>query len=233
MSLIEFQSITKKFGKIVSIKDVNFKIERGTLTTIVGPNGAGKTTIARIMLGLEQPTSGLVIKELDITLSYVPQKINFNPNLPVTTKEFLNFLSQNNSQQMQFGQLAQFMDFVNIANTNVSQLSGGQLQKLLLVASLLNKPDLIILDEPIQSLDIASQKQFYDLIDNCRKSNPDLTIFMISHDLLMVMKNSDQVICLNGHVCCSGKPGDDEQNPEFINILSSLGIYNHHHNHRH
>ncbi|MGI4775954.1 MAG: ATP-binding cassette domain-containing protein, partial [Janthinobacterium lividum] len=233
MNLIKFESVTKKFGDKIPVREINFEIEKGTLTTIIGPNGAGKTTIAKMILGLEQPTSGRIIRKLNISLSYVPQKINLSLSLPITVKGFLNLLSPDHDREKEFTKFAEFIDIRNLAKIDISKLSGGQFQKLLLIANLLRRPDLIVLDEPTQSLDISSQKEFYNLIDNARENNPDLTIFMISHDLFMVMKSSDQVICLNGHICCSGKPNDTNKSQEFINTLSSLGVYNHHHDHKH
>jgi len=229
--LIKFSNVSKKFGRKSPIMNVSFTVKRGEVTTLIGPNGAGKTTIARLILGLEKPSSGEIIICPNLKISYVPQKLNFVSNLPISAESFLVLLAGTaNATEQQ-----ELFDFANIDNYkhhDISELSGGEFQKLMLTATLLNNPDVIILDEPTQSLDVTSQQEFYQIINQI-KQRTNITIFMISHDLFTVMKNSDQVICLNGHICCSGKPNDLEQDQQFIDSLSSIGLYRHHHDHKH
>lgn len=229
--LVEFNNVSKKFGKNSPINNVSFSIRKGEITALIGPNGAGKTTIARLMLGLETPSIGNIIIDPSLKIGYVPQKLDFALSLPITAEKFLYLLAGHNiSKDRQ--DLFNFIDFASYNHNDISELSGGQFQKLILIATLLNNPDLIILDEPTQSLDVASQQEFYRIINQI-KTNLNITIFMISHDLFTVMKNSDQVICLNGHICCSGKPNDLEHDQDFIKSLSSIGFYIHHHDHKH
>jgi zinc transport system ATP-binding protein len=129
-------------------------------------------------------------------------------------------------------ELINFADFDNIRKVDISELSGGQLQKLVLAGTLINQPDLVILDEPTQYLDVTSQQEFYKLLKQIKETT-DLTVFLISHDLFTVMKNSDQVICINGHVCCIGKPNEASNNLDFKNALSEIGFYVHSHDHVH
>lgn len=229
--LIELKSVYKQYGEKSLIDNVSFSVNKNSLTTLIGPNGAGKTTIARLILGLEKPSSGEIIITPNLKISYVPQKSDFSSNLPLDTRSFLKLLAPDFKEQNLLD-FYNFIDYENIKYKDISKLSGGQFQKLLLITALLNNPDLLIMDEPTQSLDVSSQSEFYNLIDHLRQELK-LTIFMISHDLYTVMKNSDQVVCLNGHICCSGKPEDLNKDRLFLETLSSLGFYSHHHDHKH
>lgn len=230
--IIEFRDVSKKFGNKLPINNVSFTVKKNNITTLIGPNGAGKTTIVRLMLGLEKPTSGEIVIDPKLKISYVPQKFNLSSDLPIIVKKFLRLLAPNNNPANDIKEIHSFIDLERLKNQEISTLSGGQFQKLVLASSLLSKPDLIILDEPLQSLDVTSQQEFYQLISLIRKKL-DITVFMISHDLFTVIKNSDQVICLNGHICCTGIPNAITPNSDFSNALSSLGFYTHHHDHKH
>ncbi|MGX6960386.1 MAG: ATP-binding cassette domain-containing protein [Rickettsia endosymbiont of Pentastiridius leporinus] len=229
--IIEFRNVSKKFGSKLPINNVSFSVKKNNVTTLIGPNGAGKTTVVRLMLGLEKPSSGEIIIDPKLKISYVPQKFDLSLDLPITVKKFLDLLIPNNFNY-DVKEIHSFIDLENLKDQEVSKLSGGQFQKIILASSLLSKPDLIILDEPLQSLDVTSQQEFYHLINLIRKKL-DITVFMISHDLFTVIKNSDQVICLNGHICCTGMPNAITPNSDFSNALSSLGFYIHHHDHKH
>ena len=230
-SLIEFSSVTKSFGARLLVDNVSFRLDQGEITTLIGQNGAGKTTIAKIILGLEIPTKGQVLVKKGLKVGYAPQKLDFNFNMPLTAKGLVKILAPDSTQE-EIQQLGNFIDFDRIKKFDISELSGGQLQKLVLAGTLINKPDLVILDEPTQYLDVTSQQEFYKTLKKI-KEKTGLTVFLISHDLFTVMKNSDQVICINGHVCCIGKPNDLDDNADFKNALSEIGFYVHHHNHEH
>lgn len=230
-TLVEFKSLSKKFHNKILVDNISFKLNKGEITTLIGQNGAGKTTLAKIILYQESYDSGKLIIKPGIKIGYVPQKLDFNLNMPMTAKGLLKFLAPNG---LDYGliNLEEFIGYNKIKNKDISSLSGGELQKLLLVGTLMSKPDLLILDEPTQYLDVASQQTFYRILGEL-KERLEITIFMISHDLFTVMKNSDQVICLNKHVCCSGKPTELDTNPDFKNALSEIGVYVHNHDHKH
>jgi zinc transport system ATP-binding protein len=230
-ALVEFKLLSKSFHNKILIDNVSFKLSKGEITTLIGQNGAGKTTLAKIILGQESYDSGKLIIKPDIKIGYVPQKLDFNLNMPMTAKGLLKFLAPNG---LDYGliNLEEFIGYNKIKNKDISSISGGELQKLLLVGTLMSKPDLLILDEPTQYLDVASQQTFYRILGEL-KERLGITIFIISHDLFTVMKNSDQVICLNKHVCCSGKPTELDTNPDFKNALSEIGVYVHNHDHKH
>ncbi len=229
--IIKFYNVSKKFGNKLPINNVSFTVKKNNITTLIGPNGAGKTTIVRLILGLEKPTSGEIIIDPKLKIGYVPQKFNLSSDLPITVKKLLDLLAPNNPAN-DMKEIHSFIDLERLKDQEISMLSGGQFQKVVLASSLLSKLDLIILDEPLQSLDVTSQQEFYQIISLIRKKL-DITIFMISHDLFTVIKNSDQVICLNGHICCTGTPNAITPNSDFSNALSSLGFYTHHHDHKH
>ena len=230
-TLVEFKSLSKKFHNKILVDNISFKLNKGEITTLIGQNGAGKTTLAKIILDQESYDSGKLIIKPDIKIGYVPQKLDFNLSMPMTAKGLLKFLAPNG---LDYGliNLEEFIGYNKIKNKDISSISGGELQKLLLVGTLMSKPDLLILDEPTQYLDVASQQTFYRILGEL-KERLEITIFMISHDLFTVMKNSDQVICLNKHVCCSGKPTELDTNPDFKNALSEIGVYVHNHDHKH
>jgi zinc transport system ATP-binding protein len=230
-SVIEFRNVTKKFGKKIPINNVSFTVNKNNLTTLIGPNGAGKTTIVRLILGLERPSYGEIVIDPKLRIGYVPQKFISGYDLPITVEKFLNLLAPNNLNNP-LKEVIAFVNLEKIKEHDISALSGGQFQKLILASAILSNPDLIILDEPIQSLDALSQHEFYEIINNIRKQL-NVTVFMISHDLFTVMKNSDQVICLNNHICCSGVPDKLTPNSDFSSALSSLGFYTHNHDHKH
>jgi zinc transport system ATP-binding protein len=229
--LVEFKSLSKSFHNKTLVDNVSFKLNKGEITTLIGQNGAGKTTLAKIILGQELFDSGELIIKPGIKIGYLPQKLDFGFNMPLTAKGLLKTLASNN-MDYDLINLEEFVGYSKIKNKDISDISGGELQKLLLTGTLMNKPDLLILDEPTQFLDVASQQEFYRILKGL-KEKLGLTIFMISHDLFTVMKNSDQVICLNGHVCCSGKPADLDRNAIFKNALSEIGVYVHNHDHKH
>jgi zinc transport system ATP-binding protein len=223
-SLIEFNQVSKIYNKKLVIDNISFGIPRNSIITLIGPNGAGKTTIAKLILGSEQPTSGAINKAPGISFGYVPQKININTNLPLNVANLLETFTNSswrNSDILEFAQID------TIKNHDISSISGGQMSRVLLAICLINKANLIILDEPTKELDTLAQSYFYHLIEDI-KQNFGVTIFMISHDLHTVIKASDQVLCLNHHLCCYGKPTE-----QYHDILNHVGFYKHRHNHIH
>lgn len=230
-SLVELNKIYKNYGGNVLLQDVSFSLKEGQITTLIGQNGIGKTTIARIMLGLESHDQGSLSIKPGIKIGYVPQKLDFDFHMPMTARKLLEVIS-NNDLDLFSEEMALMPEFSQIKNRDISKISAGQLQKLLLLSAIISKPDLLILDEPTQYLDMHSQQLFYSIISKLKKDHK-MTIFMISHDLFTVMKKSDQVICINKHICCSGKPTDIETNSNFRDALSEIGLYIHEHDHEH
>lgn len=232
-TLVELKSLSKSFAGKLLVDNVSFKLNKGEITTLIGQNGTGKTTLAKIILGLEGYNKGELIIRDKLKIGYVPQKLDFGFSMPLTAKDLLKTLAPGkNINQISDIDLTDFVHYQKIKNIDISQISGGELQKLMLAGTLMNNPDLLILDEPTQFLDVTSQQDFYRLLGSL-KEKLGLTIFMISHDLFTVMKNSDQVLCLNKHICCTGKPTDLDNNIDFKNALSEIGVYIHKHDHKH
>lgn len=230
-TLVEFKSLSKRFNKKILVDNISFKLKKGEITTLIGQNGVGKTTLAKILLGQEKYSSGELIIKPNIKIGYVPQKLDFGFNMPMTAKGLLKSLSPDGIDY-DLIDLEEFIGYNKIKNKDIALISGGELQKLLLTGTLMSKPDLLILDEPTQFLDVTSQQEFYQILREL-KEKLSITIFMISHDLFTVMKHTDQVVCINGRVCCIGKPTDLSTNPDLKNALSEIGVYIHNHDHKH
>ncbi len=165
----------------------------------------------------------------------MPQKISLDKTLPINAWDFINLSVEKIKTDEEFQKIVDLLNVKSILDKQIHDLSGGQLQKILLLRALINKPDLLVLDEPTQCMDIAAIENFYQAIDQIRKINK-CTILLISHDLNLVMQKTDTVFCINRHICCHGSPESINQHPEYLSLFGSrtnLAIYQHHHNHKH
>ena len=235
MSLIETQSLSVNYAGFPALSDVDFAIEAGEIVTVVGPNGSGKSTLIRAIIGAVKPTGGKLVKKSGLRIGYVPQKLHIDATLPMTVRHFLN-LPKRVSSQVAEAALSE-AGVSDLRSRQMSGLSGGQLQRVLLARALLNDPDLLILDEATQGLDQQGAAAFYRRIENVRKTH-GCAVLMVSHELHVVMASSDRVVCLNGHVCCHGAPEHVASAPEYRALFGSgtdgaLALYRHEHNHRH
>jgi|TARA_B110000014_G_scaffold251943_1_gene229724 zinc transport system ATP-binding protein len=217
------------------LDNVSFKLHPGEFITLIGPNGAGKSSLIKVLLGIIKQDSGEVIRNDHIKLGYTPQSFSANPYIPISVIDFLtlNQRLDNNFTEETY-KLTGIEDLINLPLKN---LSGGELQKVLLTRALLNKPNVLILDEPAQNLDVDAQIQLYKLIQDIHQKQ-NCAVLMVSHDLHRVMKESTQVLCLYHHICCEGLPEsilkDDQFNDLFADQIHDLmATYEHHHNHQH
>lgn len=238
-ALLTATNLGVKRGDRWLIKDVNITLEAGQITTVIGPNGAGKSTLVRSLLKLISTTSGHVNAKKGLRIGYMPQKLNLEDTLPLTVARFLD-LGRHKQYQLS-PQLWQDLLFEcraeKLLKRPMHQLSGGETQRILLLRALLRQPHLLVLDEPVQGVDVTGQVALYNLIGQVR----DLLgcgILMVSHDLHLVMAATDQVICLNQHICCFGHPEQVSQDPAFTDLFGpqgagNLALYNHQHNHHH
>lgn len=220
MTLIELKNIGLKIAGKQVVEGVSLQLKRGKITTLIGPNGGGKTSLARIILDLIQPTNGKVLRMQKMKLGYMPQKLEIEKSIPISARDFVGAVDH---------KLAKRLNVEKVLDEQIHTLSGGQLQKILFLRALAGEPDLLVLDEPTQYLDVAGIHDFYQIIEEVRKER-GCTILLISHDLHLVMQKTDLVFCVNRHICCHGHPDDINQHPEY---LSLFGVYQHHHNHRH
>ena len=247
-SLLRAEGISKRFGERTVLDGVSFAVEPGQIVTLIGPNGAGKTTLVRIALGLIDADSGHIQRRPGLRLGYMPQALHIDPTLPLTVRRFLTLAQRRaaassdekpearETQTSIDDTLAQ-LKVSHLADAQIGGLSGGELQRVLLARALLRKPHLLVLDEPAQGVDIAGQAELYALIDSIAESQ-GCGVLMISHDLHLVMSSTDEVICLNHHVCCHGKPESVSTDPAYLSLFGagatdSLAVYTHHHTHEH
>ena len=212
------------------VENVSFVLEPGKIVTLIGPNGAGQTTLVKLMLGLINPTSGKIDKNPGLTIGYMPQKIHVNPFLPISVEAFLALHTQSLCDERSWYE--ERLGIKKLYEKKIQKLSGGEWQRVLLMRCLLRKPDLMILDEPTQGVDIFGQQDMYSFFSELR-DHKGITLFIVAHDLHFVLKSSDLVLCLNRHLCCSGTPSDIIQKEAYQALFPKLGFYHHHHDHRH
>ncbi len=216
------------------VRGVDFTLRAGEIVTLIGPNGSGKSTTAKLALGVLQPSEGTVQKRQNLVTAYVPQKVVIDWTLPLRVDALMN-LTQRLSEKDLIAALAS-TGASHLLKREVRHLSGGEFQRVMLARALARKPDLLVLDEPVQGVDFAGEIALYDLIKNVR-DEMGCGILMISHDLHMVMAATDHVICLNGHVCCHGTPeivaSSEAYKQLFGDRAGALALYQHHHDHTH
>ncbi|WP_375171113.1 zinc ABC transporter ATP-binding protein ZnuC [Marinobacter sp.] len=233
-ALVTLDKLTVEFDQRPVVDRVNLSVHRGDIITIIGPNGAGKTTLIKSVLGLQKVSSGRVSLARGLVVGYVPQHLALEATLPLSVKRFMMLTGRSLSACQ--AALAK-TGVGHLLEASVHHLSGGETQRLLLARALVREPDLLVLDEPAQGVDINGQAALYELIRRLR-DELNCGVIMISHDLHLVMAATDKVICLNQHICCSGHPADISHDPAFIDtfghqVAESLAVYHHHHNHRH
>ena len=216
------------------VKGVSLQVEKGKIVTLIGPNGSGKSTTAKIALGIYKKIDGSVEKNTD-KIGYVPQKISIDWTLPLRVNDFM--VLTENIKHDQIDEALSLTGVIHLKNKNLGNLSGGEFQRVLLARAISKKPDLLVLDEPVQGVDYTGEIALYELI---KKISDTLNcgILLISHDLHTVMKATDHVVCLNGHVCCSGSPIDVARNNEYKTLFGDqasqiLSVYEHKHDHEH
>ncbi len=217
------------------LSGVDMEIAAGEIVTIIGPNGSGKTTLVKALLGLVPVTRGSAGLADGTRIGYVPQRFAVDAVLPLSVNRLMTLTARADSAA-----IAAALDRVGVGHlrqADVARLSGGETQRVLLARALLRKPDLLVLDEPVQGVDFAGEAALYALIGELR-DEMGLGVLMVSHDLHVVMAATDQVLCLNGHICCAGVPSDVSRHPEFLRLFgrqaaATLAVYRHEHDHDH
>ncbi len=216
------------------LEHVNLKLFPGEILSVIGPNGAGKTTLVKLIVGLLTPSSGSVSHSLGLRIGYMPQRLHIDPIFPLSVERFLQ-LGQSWSQEKMISML-QEVGVLHVLKGQLQSISGGELQRVLLARALLREPQLLVLDEPAQGVDLVGQGELYDLIAGIRDKH-HCSILLVSHDLNIVMARTDTVVCLNQHVCCSGHPETVSRDPAFAAMFGKaaegLAFYTHHHDHHH
>tara|TARA_R110002074_G_scaffold55808_1_gene138273 strand:+ start:328 stop:1092 length:765 start_codon:yes stop_codon:yes gene_type:complete len=228
--LIQLSGISKYFNDNKVLSNIDLSIEPGQIITLIGPNGAGKTTLVKIVLGLVDTDEGKILRHTDLRIGYMPQKLHIDPTLPITLKRFLRLAEPNT--QLCISALKEVGIDQHI-DSPLHALSGGEMQRALLARAILRKPNFLVLDEPVQGVDVVGQEALYRLISQLRDRLP-CGVLMVSHDLHLVMSATDKVVCLNQHICCHGHPDQVSNNPAFIELFGTkTATYTHRHDHQH
>ena len=217
------------------VRGVDLHVDAGEIVTLIGPNGSGKSTTAKIALEITKPDEGSVEKRKGLRVSYVPQKVSIDWTLPLTVERFMTLTGSVPAPEVASAMEATGVS--HLANHEVRTLSGGEFQRVLLARAMARKPELLVLDEPVQGVDFSGEIALYDLIKQIR-DDLQCGVLLISHDLHVVMAATDRVLCLNGHVCCSGTPKSVASSAEYQALFGAratptLAVYEHHHDHTH
>ena len=225
--LIQLKNISVRRDEQDILRQVDFALSAKEIVTLIGPNGAGKSTLIKVLLGIMQPNQGQVQVAKKIKMAYVPQKFYPSASLPLRVKDLLDLEACDATLRQE---IIQDTGIETLQYTRVQHLSGGERQRVLLARALLRQPDILVLDEPMQGLDIQSEAELYDYV----RSLPErygCAVLMVSHDLQWVMQGTHRVVCLNKHICCSGLPESIQQHPEYQAIFGTQRmLYQHHHN---
>ncbi|TWI56554.1 zinc transport system ATP-binding protein [Pseudomonas duriflava] len=233
-ALVRLSNVGVRFSGQNILDQVSLAIAPGEIVTLIGPNGAGKTTLVRAVLGLLTPDSGTVWRQPHLRIGYMPQKLHVDATLPLTVLRFLRLVP--GVDRSSAAKALAEVGGDHLLDSPLQTISGGELQRVLLARALLRKPELLVLDEPVQGVDVSGQAELYRLITQLR-NRYGCGVLMVSHDLHLVMSTTDQVVCLNHHVCCSGHPEQVSGHPAFVELFGqdarSLAIYHHHHDHAH
>ena len=216
------------------VRGISLEINQGQIVTLIGPNGSGKTTTAKMILNIMNADEGMVLGNAN-KMAYVPQKINIDWTMPLRVIDFMKITSSLNNTQINESLNMTGVD--KLLYNQIHSLSGGEFQRVLIARAIAKKPDLLVLDEPVQGVDFNGEIALYNLIKEISVTL-NCGILLISHDMHFVMSTTDHVICLNGHICCSGSPSNVVKNPEYIKLFGqhnseTLSYYQHQHDHSH
>jgi zinc transport system ATP-binding protein len=234
-ALVSLAGAGVRAGNRWLVRGVDLAVRRGEIVTLIGPNGSGKSTTARMALGLLPPSEGRSERMAGLRVGYVPQKVSIDWTLPLDVERFMRLTGPVAREEAERALAATGVS--HLRHAEVRELSGGEFQRVLLARAISRKPDLLVLDEPVQGVDFSGESAIYDLISQVR-DELGCGVLLISHDLHVVMAATDHVICLNGHVCCQGAPTTVASSPAYQRLFgarasSTLAVYEHRHDHTH
>lgn len=232
--LLKASQIDLQLGDRSILQQVSLSVAPAEIVTLIGPNGAGKTSLVRVLLGLMKPSAGKIERRPGLVVGYMPQKLHIEASLPLSVGRFLALTGCDRKAALA---ALDTTGVAHLAAAPLQKLSGGETQRVLLARALLRNPHLLVLDEPVQGVDVAGQTELYQLIADIRHDR-GCGVLMISHDLHLVMAATDTVICLNQHVCCHGHPESVTSHPAYLELFgrsapAAVAMYTHHHNHHH
>jgi zinc transport system ATP-binding protein len=234
-TLLNAQNISLAIDGKQILQNITLQIDENQIVTLIGPNGAGKTSLVKIVLGLSKPSAGSVKLRKNLRVGYMPQRLHVDNSMPISVQKFLQLAVRAKPELIE--QVLSEVKASQLLHSQIHSLSGGELQRVLLARALIQEPEFLVLDEPVQGVDINGQAELYALISSIRDRH-QCGILMVSHDLHLVMSATDEVICLNQHVCCHGHPEQVSNDPAYLELFGkkqaeSLAVYAHHHNHNH
>lgn len=217
------------------VRNVDLQVNRGEIVSLIGPNGSGKSTTVKLSLGIMKPDEGRAFQSGKMRTGYVPQRLSIDRTVPLSVRRLIELGRKPGDQPV--AAALKSVGIPELANAQVQNLSGGEFQRALLARAIVGKPDLLVLDEPVQGVDFAGEIALYELIARLREET-GCGVLLVSHDLHVVMAATDRVVCLNGHVCCTGTPEVVASSPEYAQLFGAsaaeaLAIYRHHHDHTH
>jgi zinc transport system ATP-binding protein len=232
--LLKADSLSFAAGGRAILDHVSLQLHGEEILTIVGPNGAGKTSLMRVLIGLAYAQQGTVWRRPRLRIGYMPQRVHIDPSLPLSVMRFLRLAERDPRKVLP---IAEEVGISALLSQPLVSVSGGEFQRVLLARALLRDPELLVLDEPVQGVDVNGQVELYALI-NAVRARHRCAVLMISHDLHLVMASTDTVVCLNRHVCCAGKPEQVSADPAFLQLfgqraVQTIAVYTHHHDHEH
>jgi len=213
------------------VRQIDLEVKARDIITLIGPNGSGKSTTAKMALRILKPDEGRVWQQPGLRIGYVPQKISIDKALPLTVARLMRLTAK--LEKREIDAALDEVGMLRFAKAPIATLSGGELQRVLLARAVACKPDLLVLDEPLQGVDVSGEAALYALISHYR-DRLGCGVLLISHDLHIVMATSDHVLCLNGTICCHGKPEEVAASDEYRTLFLPqqqhiLGLYHHHH----
>ncbi|MCW8128418.1 ATP-binding cassette domain-containing protein [Microbulbifer halophilus] len=220
------------------MQKITLELHAGEIVTVIGPNGAGKTTLLRLLLGLTRPTSGTVRRRPGLRLGYMPQRLQIDPSMPMSVARFLQLgqKREKGESRVREAETMAALERVGVAplaDASLAELSGGEMQRVLLARATSRRPHLLVLDEPTQGVDVGGQGEVYRLIATLR-DELGCGVLLVSHDLHLVMAATDQVLCINQHICCHGAPEQVSRDPAYLELFGDkVAPYTHQHNHEH
>jgi ABC-type Mn2+/Zn2+ transport system ATPase subunit len=224
------EDVEVRLGTNIILYHLNIEIFPKQVVALIGPNGSGKTTLLRTILGVYKPTHGKVAVNAH-RIGYVPQRLSFDRSIPLSVKELLYVYSQKSVEEIE--EKLEMVGCLNLLKSNIGNLSGGELQRVLIANALLANPELLLLDEATAGVDIAAEHNFYDLLENLHKQY-EMTVVMVSHELHMVYRHATRVYCLQGTIRCQGTPGEVVVDKTLQEVFGNYLVpYEHEHHNNH
>jgi zinc transport system ATP-binding protein len=230
--ILEVKNLTVELHHHSILENLSFTISPGETVAVIGPNGAGKTVLFKALLGLI-PHSGQISWAPDTRIGYVPQRFSVEPDLPLNVSEFFRLKNVPKSRVKDALGCVGFTDTASVLRQNLSYLSGGQLQRVLIAWAISDHPQVLLFDEPTTGVDISAEESIYNLLHRLGQQE-HLTILIISHELQVVYRYATNVLCLNKSGLCFGPPHQTLTSQTLKQLFGEdTGIYTHQHPHDH